>query len=93
MFNLIKFLSDEQKILSVIVGLLQTVRDGCVANEDLPNEIINLGQTLNCTKSYTDNSTKLDTLERDNAKLCEKLILRIGTDIELYTIMNKNTGV
>ena len=77
MFNL----TNEQKILSVVVGLLQTVRDGYVINEDLSNEITNLAHTLNCIEYYTDNSTKIDTSGNNNANLARKLINLIGTDI------------
>ena len=76
-------MNDEQKIFSVVVGLLQTIRDGYVINEDLSNEIINLGHTLNCTKSCTQDSTKLYTFNKHNAKLCGKLIEQIGTEIVL----------
>ena len=77
------FMSNEQKILSVVVGLLQTIRDGYVINEDLSNEIINLGHTLNCTEYYADNSTKIDTPENNNANLARKLISLIGTEIDI----------
>jgi len=64
-------MKDDTEIFSVIVGLIQTLRDGCIANDTLPEEVEILGKKLrkHRIEKTTQNSTKLYTYD------CEPLIL------------------
>ena len=81
-------MSNEQKIMSVVVGLLQELENGIPLNSTLPNEMLNLacflsanrGKPLNDrTKKNTPVSTKEYTSKSEVAKLSRKLINQIGT--------------
>ena len=71
-------MSNEQKILSVVVGLLQTVRDGYVANNYLLDEVIDLNEFLNNEKT---NSQHQENGKSNNAILCQKLLNHLGTGV------------
>ena len=71
-------MNNEQKILSVVVGLLQTVRDGYVANSDLPGEVLNLSNILNNGNRISQHQ---ENGKLNNAILCQKLIRHLGTYI------------
>ena len=84
-------MNNEQKIMSVVVGLLQELEKGIPLNSTLPNEMLNLacflsanrGKRLNDrTKNYTTDSTKVDSSKSEIAKLSRKLIDQIGIGID-----------
>ena len=71
-------MNNEHKILSVVVGLLQTVRDGYVANSDLSNEVLNLSNILNNGNRISQHQ---ENGKLNNAILCQKLLNHLGTGV------------